>query len=162
MFINPANSDFHIATNSPCIDSGAPATLTKQEDLDGRHRPMDGDADGRSRLDIGCYEVSNLRGDSDEDGMSDGDEAVADTSPYDAASIFRISAISTNASGEVTLSFTSSAARFYTMMQRTNLVSGAWSNVPGMGPHPGTGGADSITKTNATDKTMFYKLKVFQ
>jgi hypothetical protein len=119
---------------------------------------MDGDADGKSLPDIGCYEVANPDGDSDEDGMCDGDEDVADTDPFDPHSIFHVSKTVTTGN-VVTISFDSSPTRLYTMMQTTNLVKGAWTNVPGSGPRLGSGGPDVMIHTNSVTP-IFYKLKV--
>jgi len=59
-FVDSANRDFHLRPDSPCIDAGDPASLPGY-DLDGRLRPMDGDKDGRSIVDMGAYECSGLK-----------------------------------------------------------------------------------------------------
>jgi len=55
MFFNPAAQDFHLMSGSPCIDAGtndgAPG-----EDMDGNHRPIDGNGDGTATTDMGAYE----------------------------------------------------------------------------------------------------------
>jgi len=55
MFVNPAAQDFHLMSGSPCIDAGtndgAPG-----EDMDGNHRPIDGNGDGTATADMGAYE----------------------------------------------------------------------------------------------------------
>jgi predicted outer membrane repeat protein len=160
LFVNASSGDWHIKTNSPCIDAAGQASLTHQTDLDGKHRPMDGNADGKSILDIGCYEIQNLNGDSDEDGASDSAEGIADTNPYDPDDVFKITAI-TNGTA-VHVFFDSSTTRQYILQTRTNLISGSWTNVPGTSLHLGTGGRDSMSDTNQPPKGPYYRLQVTQ
>jgi parallel beta-helix repeat protein len=54
-FVDVKDRDFHIQSNSPCVDAGDPATGT-DFDLDGRQNPKDGDGDGDARVDMGAYE----------------------------------------------------------------------------------------------------------
>jgi hypothetical protein len=58
-FRNPAGGDFHLAGTSPLIDHGdptAPPPAEATNDLDGRPRVIDGNADGTARRDMGAYE----------------------------------------------------------------------------------------------------------
>jgi len=160
LFVNSASGNYHLQPASPCIDTGTTVTLMESKDLDGKHRPLDGTADGTPVMDIGCYEVPNSAGDSDGDGSSDSEEAVADTDPYDPDSYFYIIAVSNNT--EVTLFFESSAARLYSLQARTNLTNGSWTNVPGTGMQPGTGGRDTISDTNQPPSGPYYRLQVTQ
>ena len=52
--------DYHLQLHSSCIDAGAAASSSL--DLDGSARPRDGDTDGASACDIGCYELSPTSG----------------------------------------------------------------------------------------------------
>ena len=56
LFRDPANGDYHLSNNnnSPAIDAGIDTGITL--DLDGIIRPQDGNSDGSSLYDIGCYE----------------------------------------------------------------------------------------------------------
>jgi len=85
-------------------------------------------------------------------------EFIAQTDPTDATDYFRIVDISNNS--PATLYFESSSNRRYTMEGNSNLVSGAWANVPGGGPRSGTGGADAMQDTNAPPKGPYYRLQV--
>lgn len=50
-------SDYHLPAGSPAIDTGDPLTATlPTEDYDGAPRPVDGNADGTPRRDMGAYE----------------------------------------------------------------------------------------------------------
>jgi hypothetical protein len=85
-FRDPANKDFHLLPDSPCIDS---ATLTDLvNDLDGNPRPVDIPGVGHSgetSFDMGCYEFQlapiptptmNPRSDVDRNGRVDADDLM--------------------------------------------------------------------------------------
>jgi hypothetical protein len=157
LFVNAVMGDYRIQPASPCLDAGTNVTLDVALDLDGTPRPLDGDADGVTAFDIGCYEVYNAAGDSDGDGMTDRDEGIADTDPTDANSVLRITAISNNS--PVTVFFESSASRLYSLQGRSVLDAGDWADIIGKA---GGGGTDSLTDTNAPPQGPFYRVRVRQ
>jgi parallel beta-helix repeat protein len=56
-FVDSANANYHLETNSPCIDAGDNNAPGLQEaDLDGNLRVFDGNSDGTVIVDMGAYE----------------------------------------------------------------------------------------------------------
>jgi len=60
----------------------------------------------------------------------------------------------------LTAFFWSSSNRWYAMEGCSNLVEGAWTNVPGAGPRRGVHGSDLMTDTNIPPYGPFYRLGV--
>jgi hypothetical protein len=144
-FADAAAGNYHLVYGSPCIEAGADLSPFFGEDIDGTPRPLDGDFDLTAAFDIGAYEYDPAATDSDGDGMTDGEEVAADTVPTNAASYFRITAVSNLPPVEV--HFHSSSNRRYTLLSSTNLITGAWTNVPGQVDIPGSGGPDSLSNS---------------
>jgi T5SS/PEP-CTERM-associated repeat protein len=95
--------------------------------------------------------------DADGDGSSNWQEYVADTDPTNAASYFRVTAISNLP--PLRVYFLSSSNRQYTLQCNTNLVTGVWTNIPGQGPRDGAGGPDWMQDTNFAP-ARFYRMNV--
>lgn len=55
-FVDAVHGNYHLAPGSPCIDAGYTEGAT-DSDLDGFSRPRDGDGNGSSIADMGCYEA---------------------------------------------------------------------------------------------------------
>jgi len=67
-FSNPGEGDYHIASDSPCIDAGTDVPGVPTTDAEGDPRPLDGNGDGAAVVDIGADE-------------SQGDGVVPDEGP---------------------------------------------------------------------------------
>ena len=74
-------ADYHITTNSPCVDAGT-YYQAPLYDRDGIPRPLDGDTVSNNyySVDVGAYEYLNPNADTDGDGIKDGVEVFSFTS----------------------------------------------------------------------------------
>ena len=148
--------DYHLQSSSPCIDKGT-ADRAPNHDLDGNSRPLDGDGVAGAAMDIGCYEVYNSNGDSDGDGVTDGNELLAGTNPLDATSYFHIISITNRP--PLTVTFTTVTNRVYSLCYATNLIGAPWLVIPGQSNVAGTVAVMALQDTN-TAAVRFYRVKV--
>ncbi len=70
-FVDASNGDYHLRSNSQCIDRGT-NTGAATTDIDGHSRPFDGDGNGIALTDIGADEYVGIP-DTDGDGIPNGD-----------------------------------------------------------------------------------------
>ena len=103
-------------------------------------------------------EISGASGDPDNDGVSNDAEYIADTNPTNNLSRLTIQLLfgGTNR----TVLFQSSASRKYTLYYSTNLISGAWMNVPSQTGITGNGGADDLVDPLPAATPCYYRVGV--
>lgn len=128
LFVNPAANDLRLQQASPCIDAGT-ALPGIDVDVASTPRPLDGDTNGVSTLDIGAYEYLHPDADSDGDSVTDGDEDIAGTSPADETDYLQLSAVAESDSGDMEVSWDAHGGRLYRIYTTTNLLPPSWSNV---------------------------------
>jgi hypothetical protein len=174
LFVNLAEGNYRLQTNSPCINSGDSTSTNSIVDLDGRLRVTGG------AVDIGSYEfqvagmgefIGWLQGfdlptdgsadfaDSDGDTMNNYNEWRSDTIPTNNFSALRLVS-ATNTVGGVNVTWLSTTTRNYRLERSTNL--GLLS--PFQTIATGLAGAASIktfTDTSATNSgSYFYRVGV--
>jgi hypothetical protein len=137
VFVNEAGGDFHLQSNSPCINSGKNTYVVGNTDLDGRPRIVNG------TVDMGAYEfegagynsfISWLRQyglptdgsadytDSDGDGMNNYEEWLAGTDPTNPSSVLELLTPSlTNNPPGIVVSWQSVTNRTYFLERSSNL-----------------------------------------
>ena len=168
LFVDAANGNLRLQSNSPCINAGRNPYGLRGTDLDGNPRIAGG------TVDMGAYEFQtpasvlsyawlqqfNLPtdgsadyADADKDGMNNWQEWIAGTDPTDASSAFRLLSPSTNDLGLI-LSWESVTNRTYYLERATNLtIQPAYSHLGFIAGHAGTTG---YTDTNATGPGPFF------
>jgi hypothetical protein len=177
VFINRAAGDLRLHFGSPGIDAGTNLSAYITNDIDGNPRPLDGNGDGVAKFDMGAYEF-NLVATVGTNwllgyGLDPNDPLVfqshpnghpltvlqswiADINPTNPESLFLILAVSNGP--PVTVSFSNSASRAYTLFANTNPAPG-WLPVAGQVNVPGNGGVMVLQDTN-THPLNFYRVGV--
>jgi hypothetical protein len=163
LFVSFATGDYRLQLGSPCIDavSNEPPVT---EDLDGTPRPLDGNADGVTLVDMGAYEFASPAVDTDGDGMSDADEVIAGTSPTNKAQCLKIYQWGIGAANPSVASavWSSVIGRHYAVETTTNMEHATWMNVlqSSYTNVPGSGLPLVYTNTWLSDTARFFRVRV--
>ncbi|PWU12092.1 MAG: hypothetical protein C5B50_22080 [Verrucomicrobia bacterium] len=184
VFVNLASGDFHLRSNSPCINSGnnkywplyPPGFIFPAitNDLDGNPRFTGG------TIDVGAYEFQSPASiisyawlqqygfptdgsadfsDPDGDGMNNWQEWIAGTDPTDAQSVLTMLPPSNSVSG-LTLTWQSVTNRTYYLERATNLLLQP-AFTPIAGPITGQPGVTAYTGMTASNSpASFYRVSV--
>ena len=177
-FVDQAAENYHLESDSPCINWGNNSAAKGSADLDGNPRIVE------VYVDMGCYEYQTLLGaERDQDGngcadawerenfgghvnpnenadgdpQSNGEEYITGTDPLDSNDYFYIVS-TTNAPNGFSLYFNSFTNRKYQLFTTTNLTENSW--VPVLPIRSGVGALDSMSDTNAIPAHKFYQIKV--
>ena len=133
-----------------------------QPDNDGDGLPdatdPDDDNDGmpddwETRHDLDPFDECDAGEDGDQDRATNLEEYMADTIPTNSASVLKVHIGSAEGALDPELRFDTSTARTYSVVFRTNLLSGDWT---GIGTNlPGTGGERTVPVTNDVSPAFF-------
>jgi hypothetical protein len=176
LFVDAGARNFHLQTNSPCINAGANACVSTTTDLDGHPRI------GGGTVDVGAYEFESPLSvlsyawlqsyglptdgtadciDCDSDAMNNWQEWIAGTDPRNPASALRLLSPVINPPA-VTLAWQSVTNQTY-CLQRAAISAGQICFTPIASDIPGRSGTTSFTDTNAVSLgPVLYRVVVKQ
>lgn len=136
-------------------------TILEEESVGSDPLDPDSDNDGLSDGDeVNTYGTDPLKADTDDDGQNDGDEIRAGTDPLAAEDALRITNFEMLPDGSVDLTWSSKSDKTY-RVYRTETLDFLNYRAVGGGAIPGEAGTTNLTDTPAVDvKKMFYWIEV--
>ena len=179
LFVDYDAKDLHLQMGSPCIDSGAAQEIIHL-DYDRVPRPLDGDNNGVSVVDMGAYEYVHPLADSDRDGLrdtnefslgtsavnadsdgdrvKDGDEAFAGTDPMDSGSLFEVTKTQHQPGTGFLVRWSSVAGKEYSLHRSATLMNPVFTHVSSniLASPPENVYTDAVDVSG----TRFYKIEV--
>jgi parallel beta-helix repeat protein len=175
-FVDYSGGDFHLQTNSPCINSGCNAAITNSTDLDGNPRIAGG------IVDIGAYEFQSPTSvlsyawlqqyglptdgsadfvDSDGDGMNNWQEFIAGTNPTNTASVLQMTSVVPQRSlNLVVVKWQSVNTRSYYLMRSSELGTSAGFSIIASNIVGETGSTVFFDTTATNGGSYFYRVGV--
>jgi hypothetical protein len=107
---------------------------------------------------MGCYEYLNASADSDGDGVNDGDEMAADTSPVDPGSALKVRSVVLGTDGaEVTWQGGSSVRQYLEVCTDLMATNEKWQVI--YTNHPPTAITNTLLDAGITNRTLYYRLR---
>jgi hypothetical protein len=172
-FVNYAGGDYHLQSNSPCINAGANVLVISTNDLDGLPRIAG------TRVDLGCYEYQTPASilsyawaqyyglptdgsadylDPDHTGLKNWQKSIAGLNPTNPASVLALlSSVPDPAIGGVAVTWQSVNGIYYNLERSTGLQS--YTTI--QAAIPGQPGTTAYTDTTATNLGhCFYRINV--
>jgi hypothetical protein len=168
LLVNPSAGDFHLQSNSPCINAGDNVYASSPTDLDGNPRIV------AATVDVGAYEyqtpasaisyawlqqyglaihANTDTSDPDSDGMNNWQEWIAGTDPTSNLSVLQMLApASTNSPDGILVSWQSVNNRTYYLQRAASL--GGFSSI--QSNLAGQAGITTFTDTNAAGSGPFF------
>ncbi|MEM7394720.1 MAG: DUF11 domain-containing protein, partial [Verrucomicrobiota bacterium] len=143
------------------VNTNAMATLTNRVSAHSRRDTNLVNNSASAETALPDFDSDGLRDfvdpDDDNDGVSDEDEFIADTDPFDDTSFFWLSVSRSPTPSVQLLTFPSSSNRIYFIQSKTNLFDPTWTTE--LTNRPGMGGLMNLPRTNAVD-LKYYRIGV--
>ena len=164
LFVDAAQRDYRLATNSPCIGAGR-SGVNMGVSLPVGTSLLDTDGDGmpdnwEATYGLNSNDPSDASLDTDHDRLTNLQEYLSGTNPLDPKSVFKIEPmLSSNVSnGTVRFYFTAVAGKTYTVECSDSLADGSWTKLPPDVTAQPTNRVVEVRDPNASVSARFYRI----